>query len=64
MKGYKPEKQLDLLFDALCSSTNFEANEIKKISKKSQDEFKDRSSKDTLKLLQEKTRLNFILQEY
>ena len=30
MKGYKPEKQLDLLFDALCSSTNFEANEIKK----------------------------------
>ena len=55
MKGYKPEKQLDLLFDALCSSTNFEANEIKKISKKSQDEFKDRSSKDTLKLLQEKT---------
>jgi photosystem II biogenesis protein Psp29 len=55
MKGYKPENQLDLLFDALCSSTNFEANEIKKISKKSQDEFKDKSSKDTLKLLQEKT---------
>ena len=55
MKGYKPEKQLDLLFDALCSSTNFEASEIKKISKKSKDEFKDRSSKDTLKLLQEKT---------
>ena len=55
MKGYKPEKQLDLLFDALCSCTNFEANEIKKISKKSQDEFKDRSSKDTLKLLKEKT---------
>jgi len=54
MKGYKPENQLDLLFDALCSSTNFEANEIKKISKKSQDEFKDKSSKDTLKLLQEK----------
>ena len=55
MKGYKPEKQLDLLFHALCSSTNFEADEIKKISKESQDEFKDRSSKDTLKLLQEKT---------
>ena len=55
MKGYKPENQLDLLFDALCSSTNFEANEIKKISKRSQDEFKDKSSKDTLKLLQEKT---------
>ena len=55
MKGYKPENQLDLLFDALCRSTNFEANEIKKISKKSQDEFKDKSSKDTLKLLQEKT---------
>ena len=30
MKGYKPEKHLDLLFESLCSSTNFEAGEIKK----------------------------------
>jgi len=55
MKGYKPEKHLDLLFDSLCSSTNFEAKDIKTISKKSQEEFKDRSSKDILKLLREKT---------
>ena len=54
MKGYKPEKHLDLLFDSLCSSTNFEAKEIKKISQKSQEELKDRSSKDILKLMKEK----------
>ena len=53
-KGYKPEKHLDLLFDSLCSSTNFDAKEIKKISQKSQEEFKDISSKDTLKFLKEK----------
>ena len=51
MKGYKPEKHLDLLFESLCSSTNFEANEIKEISQKSQKEFKDKPSKDVLKLL-------------
>ena len=54
MKGYKPEKHLDLLFESLCSSTNFDADEIKKISQKSKDEFKDRSSKEILKLLKEK----------
>jgi len=41
MKGYKPEKHLDLLFESLCSSTNFEAKEINEISKKSQKEFMD-----------------------
>jgi len=55
MKGYKPEKHLDLLFKSLCSSTNFESKEIKEISQKSQDEFKDKSSKDILKLLKEKS---------
>ena len=54
MKGYKPEKHLDLLFESLCSSTNFEAMEIKEISKKSQKEFKDKKSKDILELLIEK----------
>ena len=54
MKGYKPEKHLDLLFDSLCSSTNFEAKEIKKISQKYQEDLKDRSSKDILKLIKEK----------
>ena len=55
MKGYKPDKHLDLLFESLCSSTNFEAKEIKEISQKSQTLFKDKSSKDILKLLNEKS---------
>jgi len=55
MKGYKPEKHLDLLFESLCGSTNFEAKEIIEISQKSQKEFKDKSSKDILKLLKEKS---------
>ncbi len=55
MKGYKPDKHLDLLFESLCSSTNFEAKKIKEISQNSQKEFKDKSSKDILKLLKEKS---------
>ena len=55
MKGYKPEKHLDLLFESLCSSTNFEAKEINEISQKSQKEFHDKTSKDILKLLKEKS---------
>ena len=55
MKGYKPERHLELLFDSLCSSTNFEAKEIIDISKKSQKEFKDKTSIDILKLLIEKS---------
>ena len=54
MKGYQPEKHLDLLFESLCSSTNFEAKEINEISQKSQKEFKGKTSKDILKLLLEK----------
>ncbi len=55
VKGYKPEKHLDLLFESLCSSTNFEAKEINEISQKSQKELKDKTSKDILKLLIEKS---------
>ena len=54
-KGYEPEKHLHLLFDSLCKSTSFEAKEIKEISKKSQEEFNNKSSKEILKLLQEKS---------
>ncbi len=54
MKGYKPEKHLDLLFESLCSSTNFKAEEIKEISQKSQKEFKEKSSEDLFKLLKGK----------
>ena len=55
MKGYQPEKHLDLLFESLCSSTNFEAKEINETSKKSQKEFKNKTSNDILKLLIEKS---------
>ena len=55
-KGYKPDKHLDILFESLCNSTNFEAKEIKEISQKSQKEFSDKSSKDILKLLKEKSK--------
>ena len=55
MKGYKPEKHLDLLFESLCSSTNFEAKDINEISQKSQKEFKNKTSNDILKLLIKKS---------
>ena len=55
MKGYKPEKHLDILFSSLCNSTNFEAKEIKEISQKTQKEFSGKSFKDILKLLKEKS---------
>ena len=54
-KGYKPEKHLDLLFESLCSSTNFESKEINEISQKSLKEFQDKTYKDILKLLKEKS---------
>ena len=54
-KGYQPKKHLDLLFESLCSSTNFEAKEINEISQKSQKEFKNKTSNDILKLLIEKS---------
>ena len=54
-KGYKPEKHFDLLFESICSSTNFVAKEIKEISQKSQEEFKDKSTKDILKIFKEKS---------
>ena len=55
MKGYQPENHLDLLFESLCSSTNFEAKEINEISQKSQKEFKDKTSSDIVKLLIKKS---------
>jgi photosystem II biogenesis protein Psp29 len=54
-KGYKPEKHLDLLFESLCSSSNFEAKDINEISQKSQKEFKNKISNDIFKLLIEKS---------
>jgi len=55
MKGYKPEKHLDTLFESLCSSTNFKAKDINEISQKSQKELKNKTANDILKLLIEKS---------
>jgi len=55
MKGYKPEKHLNLLFESLCSSTNFETKEINEISEKSRKEFKNKTSKEIFKLFIEKS---------
>jgi len=55
MKGYQPENHLDLLLESICSSTNFKPMEINEISQKSQKEFKDKTPKDFLKLLIEKS---------
>ena len=55
MKGYQPKKHLDLLFESLCSSTNFEAKEINETSQKSQKEFKNKTYNDIQKLLIEKS---------
>nr|WP_075440577.1 photosystem II biogenesis protein Psp29 [Prochlorococcus marinus] len=55
MKGYQPEKHLDLLFESLCNSTNFDAKEINEISQNSQKEFNNKTTKDILKLLMEKS---------
>ena len=55
IKGYKPEKHLDLLFESLCSSTNFEAKDINEISQKYQKEFNDKTTKDIVELIKEKS---------
>ena len=55
MKGYTPEQHVDLLFNSLCSSSNFESKEIKEISQQSQEEYKDKSLKDLVKLLKDKS---------
>ena len=54
MQDYNPSMHLDLLFESLCKSTNFEAEEIKEISRKSLERFKDKSVEETFKLLEER----------
>ena len=58
MKDYNPEEHLDLLFDSLCSSSNFDSNKIKETSKKSLQDLKNKSSKDIQNLLKDKIRTN------
>ena len=58
MKDYNPEEHLDLLFDSLCSSSNFDSKKIKGNSEKSLKELKNKSSKDIQNLLKDKSRTN------
>jgi len=55
-KGYTPKDHLNLLFESLCKSTNFESNIIQEISQKTKKDFKDKSLVDINKLLKEKNK--------
>ena len=57
-KGYKPEGHLEILFESLCNSSNFEPSKIKEISKKTLEEYKDKSLKEISILLKEKITSN------
>ena len=53
-KDYKPEEHLVLLFESLCNSSSFEPSKIKQISKKTLEEYKEKSLKEITILLKEK----------
>ncbi|MDC3171193.1 photosystem II biogenesis protein Psp29 [Prochlorococcus sp. AH-716-E13] len=57
-KGYKPEEHLPLLFESLCNSSNFEPKKIKESSKKTLENFKEKSLKEISILLKEKSTSN------
>ena len=57
-KGYKPDEHLMLLFESLCNSSNFEPKKIKEISKKTLEEYKEKSLKEISSLLIEKSDTN------
>lgn len=58
IKGYKPEKHIEILFESLCNSSNFEPSKIREISKKTVGLFKEKSLKEISNLLKEKTTSN------
>ena len=57
-KGYKPSEHLNLLFESLCSSANFDPKKIKEVSLKSKEKFKDKSLDEISILLKEKNKSN------
>ena len=57
-KGYIPEKHLELLFESLCRSSNFDPIKIKEISKKTQEDYKGRSINEIYNLIIEKNKSN------
>ena len=55
---YKPKEHLELLFESLCNSSNFEPKKIKEISKKTIEKYKDKSLKEISILLEEQSSSN------
>ena len=49
--GYEPKEHLENLFSALCKSTNFDSDEIIKISNKTINEHQNKNLKDNLDLI-------------
>ena len=56
--GYEPENHLELLFEALCKSTNFEPKKIKETCQITFEEFKNKSTKEIANLLEDKKNSN------
>ena len=56
--GYKPEEHLQLLFESLCNSSNFESSKIKVISEKTLAKYSEKSLKEISNLLKEKRSSN------
>ena len=57
-KGYNPEKHLELLFESLCRSSNFDPTKIKEISKKTIDFYKGKSIKEICDALIQKNNVD------
>ena len=57
-KEYEPDVHLELLFESLCNSSNFEPSKIKEISKKTLKQYKEKSLKEISNLLEEKNTSN------
>ena len=57
-KDCKPNDHLDMLFESLCRSSNFEPSKIKEISEDTLKIYKDKSFKEISNLLKEKRKAN------
>ena len=57
-KGYDPEKHLEILFESLCKSSNFDPTKIKEISKSTLEDYKNKSLNEICDLLIKKNNSN------
>ena len=54
-KGYRPKEHLVLLFESLCNSSNFKPSNIIEVSKKTLEDYKEKSLKEISISLKEKS---------